>query len=64
MKYRIKKVVYNGVEKYYAQKKVFWWWENLVAANLWQYAHPSREEALKIIERDKEEIVTEYEYID
>jgi len=34
-KYRIKKETYGDTTKYYPQKKVLWWWNNLFAFDVY-----------------------------
>lgn len=72
MKYRIEKRAYKDLTLYYAQKKILWWWQDMVIECKREYNvyHTrSREKALAVIEEDKKqrencESVVTYEYIE
>lgn len=72
MKYRIEKRTYKDTTLYYAQKKILWWWQDMVIECKREYNvyHTrSREKALAVIEEDKKQrescdSVVTYEYIE
>ena len=66
--YRIKKVIEQGTSKYYPQKKILWWWEDvfgLVVVGRYNFggSFPTLEEAKQALHKKLYEEKRKVEYI-
>ena len=63
--YRIKKVIEQGTSKYYPQKRILWWWEDICGLGryYWEKDFSTLEEAKQALHKKVYEEKREVEYI-